>query len=287
MSSPPVMHHGMGAGSIVRADVPTCSLARFQSNVRDRPVVSVLACLTLISLFFVLAPGIDLAFSRLFYQPAKGFIGRQSSTVEFVRDLGLVLEWALAIGVSLSILTKVLSPQSRLFVQPRSMVFVLATFALGPGLIVNGVLKTYWGRARPREILEFGGGSTFSPAWLASDQCAGNCSFVSGEAASAFFLVAVVFLVNRNWRPAAALLASAIAGMISLARIAGGAHFLSDVLIAWILMLLVIAALHHLVLRGFPSTFDEKVEVGLVRGGEALRTLLRGRVRLPSPQRAK
>jgi membrane-associated PAP2 superfamily phosphatase len=238
-------------------------------------------------LFFVLAPGIDLAFSRLFYEPSKGFIGRQSAPVEFVRDLGLVIEWALAVGVSLSILTKVLSPQSRLFVRPRSIVFVLATFALGPGLIVNGVLKTYWGRARPREILEFGGGSTFSPAWLASDQCAGNCSFVSGEAASAFFLVTVVFLVDRNWRPAAALLAIAIAGMISLARIAGGAHFLSDVLIAWVLMLLVIAALHHLVLRGLPSTFDDRTEAGFARFGEALRALLRGARSFTSPQRAK
>jgi membrane-associated PAP2 superfamily phosphatase len=238
-------------------------------------------------LFFVLAPGIDLAVSRLFYEPAKSFIGRQSSIVEFVRDSGLAIEWGLAISVSLSMLTKVVSPQSRLLVRPRSIVFVLATFALGPGLIVNGVLKTYWGRARPREILEFGGGSTFSPAWFPSDQCVGNCSFVSGEAASAFFLVTVVFLVARDWRPAAALFAIAIAGVISLARIAGGAHFLSDVLIAWLVVLLVIAVLNQLVLRSLPSTFDEKVDVGLVRGGEALRALLGTRARLPSPRRAQ
>jgi hypothetical protein len=36
-------------------------------------------------------------------------------------------------------------------------VFVLICVILGPGLIINLVLKDHWGRPRPRQIVEFGG----------------------------------------------------------------------------------------------------------------------------------
>ena len=131
--------------------------------------------------------------------------------------------------------------------------------------------KTFWGRARPNALLEFGGDATFSPAWWVSDQCERNCSFVSGEAASAFWLVTLVFLVRRELRPAAAAATLVFAAAVSFTRIAVGAHFLSDVLVAWLMTLCVMIALARLLLTRLPPAFDEAVEAALERTGRRLR----------------
>jgi membrane-associated PAP2 superfamily phosphatase len=182
--------------------------------------------------------------------------------LEAWRDLGGYVEWTFGIAVTAPLLLKILRPRSRLLLRPRATLFVLATFALGPGLIVNGVLKENWGRARPRALLEFGGDAAFSPAWWISDQCARNCSFVSGEAAGAFGLVALVFLVPKEQRPAMSVFTLSFAAIVSLTRIAVGAHFLSDVLIAWLITLSVMIALDQVILKGLPEKFDRAVERG-------------------------
>ena len=57
---------------------------------------------------------------------------------------------------------------------------------LGAGLVVNGILKDDFGRARPRDIEAFGGSSQFTPAFVVSHECDRNCSFSSGDGAGAF-----------------------------------------------------------------------------------------------------
>jgi membrane-associated PAP2 superfamily phosphatase len=191
------------------------------------------------------------------------------------RNIGRMVEWAFVIAVTAPLLLKVLWPRTPLLVRPRATLFVLATFALGPGLIVNGILKEHWGRARPKTLTEFGGDATFSPVWWISDQCARNCSFVSGEAAGAFCLVALVFLVRKERQPAMAIFTLSFAAVVSLTRIAVGAHFLSDVLIAWLLTLGVMIALDRLILKGLPKEFDRSVAAGAERIGTALHRLVR------------
>ncbi len=269
--------------SIAKPDSPGRALTRVRREAQHRPLVWALGLLALVSLIFLLAPNLDLAVSSLFYEPATGFLDARSAIIGIVRETGRIAEWAFAIAVVAPLVTKILFPQSRLRVPPRASLFVLATFALGPGLIVNGTLKEYWGRARPRQIIEFGGEATFSPVWWISDQCERNCSFVSGEAASAFCLIALVFLVRKDWRPAVVVATVAFAAAVSFTRIAAGGHFLSDVLIAWLLTLGVMIALHRVMLKGLPPAFDQAVEVGAARAGEALRRLLRMRGRPPVP----
>ena len=234
-----------------------------------------LGMLLLVSVMFLLAPGLDLALSRLFYRPAAGFPAAGSGFLEGLRVAGRFVEWVFAIAVLLPLLIKLVWPDGELILQPRKTLFVVATFALGPGLIVNGVLKEFWGRARPRAILEFGGHDIFSPVWWMSDQCDRNCSFVSGEAASAFCLFALVFLVSKEWRPAVAIATLAFATVVSFTRIAVGGHFLSDVLIAWLVTLCVMIALHRLVVQGLPPAFDDRVEAAAASAGAALRALFR------------
>jgi membrane-associated phospholipid phosphatase len=116
---------------------------------------------------------------------------------------------------------------------------------LGPGLVVNTVLKDHWGRARPLQIEQFGGSRAFTPAPLPAAQCARNCSFPSGHAALGFSLLAFALLLPpgaaRRLATAAAL---GVGVLVGLARIAQGAHFLSDVVYAGLVVYGTTAALH-------------------------------------------
>src|SRR5438105_14747348 len=87
----------------------------------------------------------------------------------------------------------------------KVLVFLVAATALGPGLIANTVLKDHWGRARPNQVVEFGGARVFTPAPLLADQCARNCAFVSGHAALGFSLVSFALLMPFGWRRKAAI----------------------------------------------------------------------------------
>ena len=59
---------------------------------------------------------------------------------------------------------------------------------LAIGVIVNFILKGLWGRARPEDVIQYGGTQTFTPWFQFSDACMNNCSFVSGDAAVGFSL---------------------------------------------------------------------------------------------------
>ncbi|MGE4281157.1 MAG: phosphatase PAP2 family protein, partial [Magnetospirillum sp.] len=111
----------------------------------------------------------------------------------------------------------------------RVTAYLLLSLALGPGLIVNLLLKENWGRPRPSTIRDFGGDNYFVPPLVLSNQCDGNCSFSSGHGALGFWPVAVALLVPPPWRGAALAAALAFGVMVGFVRIAQGGHFFSDV----------------------------------------------------------
>ncbi len=240
-------------------------------QVRAQPLVATATLLVLVSLLFVAWPGLDLAVSALFFDPAEGFSAQRSAVQGAVREIGSIAVWVVGLALAAPPLIKLVAPDSRLLVTPRASLFGLGGLILGPGLIVNGILKEFWGRARPREITEFGGEAVFSQAWAISDQCARNCSFVSGEASSAFWLVSLAFVVPRHWRTTILATTLVIAVAVSFTRLTFGGHFLSDVLIAWLLTLLVLVILDRLVLQGRPPAFDGVVEAALARQGRQIR----------------
>ena len=86
---------------------------------------------------------------------------------------------------------------------------MIHAFCFGPGLVVNGVLKAFWGRARPSQILEFGGAAQFTPPVQIADQCARNCSFVSGEASGVTMLAIAIGVFREEGADAALLIALA------------------------------------------------------------------------------
>jgi membrane-associated PAP2 superfamily phosphatase len=110
--------------------------------------------------------------------------------------------------------------------------FVALSLALGPGLIVNGLLKPSWGRPRPAHIVEFGGTVQYAPVW-SPGVAPGAMSFPSGHASMGFFLIVPAFLLYRKHRLLAVLffaLGLCLGSTVGLARMIQGRHFPSDVL---------------------------------------------------------
>ena len=68
---------------------------------------------------------------------------------------------------------------------------------IGCGLIANLYFKDTWGRARPINIQEFGGDKIYTQAFVKSDQCERNCSWISGEASAAFSFIAGTIIIKN------------------------------------------------------------------------------------------
>lgn len=114
----------------------------------------------------------------------------------------------------------------------RAGALIVLSLALGPLLLVNGILHETWGRPRPRQVVEFGGTKTYRPVLLPVRDRQAQ-SFPTGHAAGGFSLFAAYFAL-RGARPRLAwfflLGGLALGGIIAWARIAQGGHWLSDCL---------------------------------------------------------
>lgn len=253
------------------ASPATGLLAAGRALCRDHPIAATLFATTVLSAIFLLFPEIDLAVSGWFHVAGAGFPAESSQVLRDLRALGMFTTRAI-IGVFIAVLVlKLAAPHHRTLIPARALLFLASTQALGPGLLVNGLLKEFWGRARPRQTDLFGGDLAFSPPWAIVDQCQSNCSFVSGESASSFWLLAFAFVVPSGWRRPVALAALVWAAVMSLNRVAFGGHYLSDALLAWCLVLLVLLVMRQLVLLRPAPGFDAALEAGLTRVGLALR----------------
>ncbi len=122
----------------------------------------------------------------------------------------------------------------------KIMLLTFGTMFLGPILIVNGIFKSFWGRARPQDVLQFGGNKMFTLPFEMSNQCAWDCSFMSGHTAVAFWLLAPALLTPKKFRPIALMAAGVFGCLTAVYRIGQGAHFLTDVLSSAVLMIVLI-----------------------------------------------
>ncbi len=200
-----------------------------------RPASGILTFLLLLlaaALFFGLWPQVDLAVSHWARDISGGRFqfgdGWWWWLYRGLRPLFYSVSGVLALLGLASLLLR----RPVLGVTPRVAIFILLAFALTQGLIVDLYLKTAFGRARPRELIEFGGESLFTPFYLVAGQCARNCSFVSGHAAMAFATFAFAFVVPPRWRRGVFWFALGFGAVTGWMRIVQGGHFLSDVVFA-------------------------------------------------------
>lgn len=196
-----------------------------------------------------LFPQIDLTVSSWFFDPAYGnnggFPARIAAFPEWIRrDMPT---WLFAVPVAITVLWLAGEVRRRplLGISRRVALYVLLSLAVGPGLVVNVVLKDNWGRPRPSTIQEFGGANVYVPPMLPSRQCDENCSFASGHGALGFWPVALALLARGRWRRPALAAALVFGAVVGGVRIAQGGHFLSDVVASAIITIGISAALYE------------------------------------------
>ena len=202
-----------------------------------RGVVVYAAVVALAAATFLLFPGVDLWASGLFYRPESHFfLGDWAPVRAIYRGVPRLVE-IIVIAVPALCLVALWRRRSGAALNIRAAAFLLLSLALGPGLLVNAVLKDHWGRARPAQVTEFAGTQRFTPALIPADQCARNCSFPAGHPAVGFYLVSFAFLVrDPKRRRMAEGAAIAVGALFGLARMAQGGHFLSDVVFSGLLV---------------------------------------------------
>ncbi len=182
-------------------------------------------------LFVSVGSSIDIFLSSLFYQ------GQQTFSLESFDFITIVVR---KIFLPFIILYLLLLPfVSRIFFirkiyfsfhfSFKEVLFIFVSAIISNIFVVNLLLKNFWGRARPNDILELGGKGDFTPWFKYSDACSSNCSFVSGDTSVGFTIIILYFVtknVNYFWL---ALFSGSFLGII---RIMEGGHFVSDVLLS-------------------------------------------------------
>ena len=153
----------------------------------------------------------------------------------------------------------------------RAVIFLIATIAIGPGVVVNLGLKDHWHRPRPIQTQEFNGPSEFRPWYETDGACKRNCSFVSGEAATGFWMVAPASVLPPPWRAPAIVAAFAFGAGASLLRLAFGGHYLSDVLLGGLITLIVIEIARRIICPRGASETGSPVRPGFARRRAASR----------------
>lgn len=213
-----------------------------------RTIPSLLVLIAAVFAVWMRDPMLDLRLSQPFFDDGA-FIGARAGILQTLRgifwDASLIAPLIALLAVSLG--RRHAWPQRAL--PMRDWNIILWGFLLGPGLLVNGILKAHSGRARPYDVLQFGGDKTYTPIGQIADQCAADCSFVSGEVAGTTALcIALLILLNAHARSKSQLrlgqgAVAAIFGFVFWQRIASGGHFAADAILAALFTGLVMAIL--------------------------------------------
>ncbi|MEW6992155.1 phosphatase PAP2 family protein [Colwelliaceae bacterium 6441] len=175
-----------------------------------------------LSVFF---SSFDLWLTSQFWSPESGFYLKDSwwaTTVYIIfRHMPNYLVPLLLVGMIFPYFIKRYKP-----IQKKAN-FLFLVLLIGPGVIVHLVFKENWDRPRPRDVVQFQGEKTFSPAFLIADQPGNNKSFISGHAAMGYFFISFAWLMRKRryfW------FGIIIGSVVSFGRIVQGGHFLTDVL---------------------------------------------------------
>ena len=220
-----------------------------------------------VGLLFGIYPELDLKLAALFYDPAtKTFPLKSDPIASFARDISMWIAWAFALPAIVAFVVKLVRPDRPMLIPGRAAAFLLVTIILSAGILTNLTFKSYWGRPRPIVVSEFNGPQEFMPWWDPRGSCVRNCSFFSGEGATAFWTYAPAALAPPAWRPLAYVAATVFGITTSGLRMAFGGHFFTDVAIAGLVTFFVIWLAYALIYRWASTRLtDEQVDAALTR----------------------
>ena len=220
-----------------------------------------------VGLLFGLYPELDLKLAAMFYDVAnKTFPLKVNAIAAVVRDAAMWIAWGFALPSIAALVVKMIRPDRPLLVSGRAIVFLLVTLLLSAGVLTNLGFKSYWGRPRPVVVAQFNGPEPFVAWWDPRGTCGRNCSFFSGEGATAFWTYAPAALAPPAWRPAAYAAATLFGITTSGLRMAFGGHFFTDVAIAGLVTFFVIWLAYAFIYRWRRTRLsDERIDAALTR----------------------
>ena len=255
----------------------TSTLKKTINFCRERPFTAVLIYILVVSVIFLIFPRLDTWASGFFYDGEGSFPVAKDPFWRSLRYFGVyIFQWVA--GLSLFVmLFKLAIPKLKALMDLRHPIFVISTFILGPGLVVNAFFKNMWGRPRPRQTDIFGGDLPFIGVWQPTNNCDSNCSFVSGEASASIWLLVLVFIAPKAWRTPLATAIGILVFLLSANRVAFGGHYFSDTLLSWGITMLVIIGVHHVLYQRTPAWAQpDNLESALTRAGNWLHTKIAG-----------
>jgi membrane-associated PAP2 superfamily phosphatase len=137
---------------------------------------------------------------------------------------GLLLTLAALLGFYLSLVKANFRPYRR-----QTLVVFLTTVIAG-GILVNAILKPYWGRPRPRQTVEFGGERNYLHPYQRGIPGQGE-SFPCGHCTMGFIFVSLIVFYrhSKGLAVAGTVFGLGYGGLVGMARVVQGAHFVTDV----------------------------------------------------------
>jgi len=209
---------------------------------------SIATIITIVSTLIFKLSNLDISLQNLFYSTTRNWKFGSQQPWNFFYHYG---NYPILILIIMSLIFFIVSFWKNtlkwLFYRKAALFFILVLL-LGPGLIVNGVLKEHVGRPRPREVINYGGTEHFVPV-LKHGTAGKGKSFPCGHCSMAFMLITPFFVFRKKYK----LLSLLILGigliyslLMSLARMAQGGHFASDAIWAGIIVYFSSLIVYHI-----------------------------------------
>jgi len=202
-----------------------------------------------LAILFIYYPSIDLWVSGQFYNPEKGgFWLKENNILMAFYYIVKYSRYVLPVCfIALLIFNTVFN--RKFILNNKEIIFLTIVLLLGP-VLMTGIFKDNWHRARPVHTVNFGGEYVFTPAFKISESCPKDCySFVSGHAAMGFYFTAFALVLpygapkKRRVIYISLLLFGAV---ISFSRVMQGQHYLSDVVFGGLFTLIIMHLVYGL-----------------------------------------
>ncbi len=176
--------------------------------------------------------------------PAMGLMAYASGkTAEYLHySLGGIMGRMMFAAFSFAIAAMLYLLVGKIPPEVKKKLFLPAAYTLAASitvLLTVSTLKTVWGRARLREMVDDNSLADYTP-WYKPNFFSGSYSFPSGHTAHATLVLMLskwLYGKAEKYRPAVTALGYGFIALMAFSRLAAGAHFLSDILFGFLIAL--------------------------------------------------
>lgn len=224
---------------------------RLSSRAKGLVIAAGLLVFGVVGTLLLSVTGWDLAWPASVYRPGavnQGWEYARQLPWRRLYDYGEIPTILLMVGAVLVLVAQFFGKVATGYRRP--CLVVVLTVVLGPGLVVNGLLKPLWGRPRPADTVQFGGAWQYRPVWHPGKPGEGK-SFPSGHCASAFALASLAaFYPWHPWFGVSVLVGATAYGILmGGARVVQGGHYPTDALWSGVIVFVVVVVLYYVVFR--------------------------------------